>query len=46
MLIFKSVLLILFFNTNALYAKTIIGKVKVIDGDTININSKKIDFME
>ena len=42
MLVFKSVLLILFFITNALYAKTIIGKVRVIDGDTIDINSKKI----
>lgn len=34
--------IILFLSNNILNAKNIIGKAKVIDGDTININSKKI----
>ena len=42
MLIFKFLLLFLFLITNPLNAKTIIGKAKIIDGDTININSNKI----
>ena len=41
-LIFKILILIFFFNNNFLYAKTIIGEAKVIDGDTIHINNAKI----
>jgi endonuclease YncB( thermonuclease family) len=33
--------IVLFININS-YAKTIIGKVKIIDGDTIHIKSNKI----
>ena len=35
-------LLILFFTSNYAYSKTIVGKSKVIDGDTIHINKNKI----
>ena len=41
-LIFKFFFLIFFFYCNTLFAKTIIGKAKVIDGDTIHINKDKI----
>jgi len=41
-LIFKIFFLIFLFNNSLLYAKTIIGKAKVIDGDTIHINQNKI----
>ena len=41
-MIFKIFFLILFFYSNTLFAKTIIGKAKVIDGDTIHINKDKI----
>ena len=41
-LIFKILFLIFFFSNNFLYAKTIIGKAKVIDGDTIHIGKNKI----
>ena len=41
-LIFKIFFLIFLFNNNLLYAKTIIGKAKVIDGDTIHIDKNKI----
>ena len=34
-------ILILFFN-NISFAKTIIGKAKIIDGDTIHIDKNKI----
>lgn len=42
MLIFKFIFFVIFFTTNNLNAKTIVGKVKVIDGDSIKINSNKI----
>ena len=41
-LIFKIFLLIFLFYNNLLYAITIIGEAKIIDGDTIHINKKKI----
>ena len=41
-LIFKFFLLILLLSNNILNAKTIIGKPKIIDGDTIYINKNKI----
>jgi len=41
-LIFKIFFLIFFFNNIILYAKTIVGEAKVIDGDTIHINQNKI----
>ena len=41
-LIFKILFLIFLFNNYVLYAKTIIGEAKVIDGDTIHINKNKI----
>ena len=41
-LIFNFFFLILILSNTILNAKTIEGKVKIIDGDTISINSKKI----
>ena len=41
-LIFKILILIIIFSNNNLYGKTIIGKAKVIDGDTIHIRENKI----
>ena len=41
-LIFKIFFLILLLSNNILNAKTIIGKPKIIDGDTIHINKIKI----
>lgn len=41
-MIFKIFFLIFFFYSNTLFAKTIIGKARVIDGDTIHINKDKI----
>ena len=41
-LIFKIYFLILLFSNSLLYAKIIIGKAKIIDGDTIHINQNKI----
>lgn len=41
-LIFKIFFLIFLFNNHTLIAKTIIGKAKVIDGDTIHIDHNKI----
>jgi endonuclease YncB( thermonuclease family) len=41
-LIFKLFFLIFFFYSNIIYAGSIIGKAKVIDGDTIHIGKKKI----
>ena len=41
-LIFNFFLFIGFFNNSSLNAKTIIGNPKIIDGDTIYINSSKI----
>ncbi len=41
-MIFKIIFSIFFFYSNILFAKTIIGKAKVIDGDTIHINKDKI----
>jgi endonuclease YncB( thermonuclease family) len=41
-LIFKILFLLLLFNNNVLNAKNIIGKPKVIDGDTVHINHNKI----
>ena len=41
-LIFKIFLLIFFFSNNLIYAQSIIGKAKVIDGDTIHIGKSKI----
>ncbi|MBI04669.1 MAG: nuclease [Pelagibacteraceae bacterium] len=41
-LIFKLILFILLFINNFVNAKTFTGKAKIIDGDTIHINSNKI----
>ena len=41
-LIFKFFLFLLFSSCSIVNAKTIIGKAKIIDGDTININLNKI----
>ena len=41
-MIFKIFFLFFFFYSNTLFAKTIIGKARVIDGDTIHINKDKI----
>ena len=41
-MIFKIFFLIFFFYCNTIFAKTIIGKAEVIDGDTIHINKYKI----
>lgn len=41
-MIFKFIFILIFLVCNNVFAKTIIGKVKIIDGDTIEINSKKI----
>jgi len=41
-LIFKILFLLLLFSANITNAKTIMGKAKVIDGDTIHINKNKI----
>ena len=41
-LIFKIFFLILLSSNNILNAKTIIGQVKIIDGDTISISTNKI----
>ena len=41
-LIFKLFILIFLLSVNILNAKTIIGVPKIIDGDSININSNKI----
>mgnify|MGYP001283063578 CR=1 FL=1 len=41
-MIFKIFFLIFFFYCNTIFAKTIIGEARVIDGDTIHINNNKI----
>ena len=41
-LIFKILILIIIFSNNNLYGKTIVGKAKIIDGDTIHIRENKI----
>ena len=41
-LIFKIFFLIFSINFQTLHAGTIVGKAKIIDGDTIHINKKKI----
>ena len=41
-LIFKIFIIFIFININNLNAKTIIGKSRIIDGDTIYINTNKI----
>ena len=41
-LIFKLIFIIFLFYNNNIYAKNIIGKAKVIDGDTIHIEQNKI----
>ena len=41
-LIFKIFFLIFFFNIDLVFAQSIIGKAKVVDGDTIHIGKKKI----
>ena len=41
-IIFKIFFLILFLSNNILNAKTIVGKIKIIDGDTIHIDKNKI----
>jgi endonuclease YncB( thermonuclease family) len=41
-LVFKILFLIFFFSNNFIYAQSISGKAKVIDGDTIHIGKNKI----
>lgn len=41
-LIFKIFFLIFLLNSSSLYAEIIVGKAKIIDGDTIYINKNKI----
>ena len=46
LILFSVFLFLSFYNSSISFEQIISGKASVLDGDTIKINKKKLDFLE